>query len=305
VLVKIDRNISIESPLPAFTKGHKKMPDFLRRYYAAIEQQLRSEVSIINQLLGHPGLKGAGNEAILRDLIKRFIPKKYDVDTGVIIDRTGRQSKQCDVVIYDALSYPALLSLTSVHLFPVDIVYATIEIKTTLDSEKAQLALDNIRSIRELTLSAIPFAVAEPGGSPAEANDATQAVLNQMSFGSRVNVTWCNPTPPAGVVFGYHSNESFPTLKTWFDPQRQNIPYYLPKLVCCMSKGLLMFDTPLDGRDYRLSNGSPGERLQIHLSKEEPSDDQSYVLLRFLLNLLEMLSRRSLNTSLDFSEYLT
>ncbi|HYT42334.1 MAG TPA: DUF6602 domain-containing protein, partial [Methylomirabilota bacterium] len=106
--------------------------NIIEQYYRGISQQLHAEVNFINTLFRHQGLKGEGNEQVLRELLMKFIPKKYGVGTGVVIDRLGQQSKQCDIVIYDAFQYPSLLSLTSVHLFPVDIVYATIEVKTTL-----------------------------------------------------------------------------------------------------------------------------------------------------------------------------
>src|SRR5205809_3844987 len=108
------------------------MSNILTTYYRGISQQLRAEVDFINALFQHQGVKGDGNEGILRDLLIRFIPKKYGIGTGVVIDRFGNQSRQCDIVIYDTFLYPALLSLAHVHLFPVDTVYATIEIKTTL-----------------------------------------------------------------------------------------------------------------------------------------------------------------------------
>src|SRR2546421_11142416 len=100
------------------------MPGIISNYYQGILQQVRSEVDLINSLFKHQGIKGEGNETILRDLLRQFIPQKYGVGTGVIIDHNGNSSNQIDIIIYDAFLYPSLLSLTTVHLFPVDIVYA-------------------------------------------------------------------------------------------------------------------------------------------------------------------------------------
>src|SRR5947208_3181720 len=115
--------------------------NIIDRYYQGIYQQLHAEVNFINTLFHHQGIKGEGNEFVLRELLTKFIPKRYGVCTVVVIDRLGQQSKQCDIIIYDTFLYPSLLSLASVHLFPVDIVYATIEVKTTLDSDEAKTAL--------------------------------------------------------------------------------------------------------------------------------------------------------------------
>lgn len=87
------------------------------QYYRGIVQQLRAEVDSINSLFKHQGIKGDGNETALRDLLIKFIPKRYGVGTGIVIDRHGNQSRQCDIIIYDKQLYPSILSLTSVHFF--------------------------------------------------------------------------------------------------------------------------------------------------------------------------------------------
>lgn len=137
------------------------MSNILEQYYRGITQQLRSEVDFINSLFYHQGVKGAGNEGVLRELLTRFIPKKYGVGTGVVIDRHGNQSRQCDIVIYDNFLYPSLLSMATVHLFPVDIVYATIEVKTTLNANSAKEALINIASVKSLDIIQDSFGVVQ------------------------------------------------------------------------------------------------------------------------------------------------
>lgn len=55
------------------------MSNILETYYRGITQQLRAEVDFINPIFKHQGVKGGGNEAILRDLLKKFIPKRYGI----------------------------------------------------------------------------------------------------------------------------------------------------------------------------------------------------------------------------------
>ena len=75
----------------------------LTQYYQGIYGQIQSELEFINELFTHNGLKGEGNESIIRELIKKFIPNKYGVGTGIVIDKDGNHSKQCDIIIY---AYP-------------------------------------------------------------------------------------------------------------------------------------------------------------------------------------------------------
>src|SRR5262245_38744602 len=99
------------------------MDSVLKAYYRGIAARIRGEVDFINALFRHAGVKGEGNESVLRDLLRRFLPRRYGIGTGIVIDRTGKQSRQCDIVLYERQLYPSLLALTSVHLFPVDLVY--------------------------------------------------------------------------------------------------------------------------------------------------------------------------------------
>jgi len=110
-------------------------------------------------------VKGEGNEGVLRELLTKFISKRYGIGIGVVIDRRGNQSRQYDIVIYDNFLYPSLLSLTTVHLFPVDLVYPVIEVKTTLDSESAKESLQNVASVKQLDYVKSEFTSVKMAGS--------------------------------------------------------------------------------------------------------------------------------------------
>jgi hypothetical protein len=199
------------------------MSNILAQYYRGITHQLRSEVDFINTLFQHQGVKGEGNETVLRDLLTRFIPRRYGVGTGVVIDRYGTQSRQIDIVIYDTLMYPSLLSLTSVHLFPVDIVYATIEVKTTLTSASARESIENLASVKRLKIIEDQFMLAEPQGGG----------ISYINY---------SPRPPLGFVFSYNSDAlQFETFKDWYTPNSQYPPALLPNLVGCLDQGFVLF----------------------------------------------------------------
>ena len=194
------------------------MSDFLMKYYEGITQQLRTEVELINSLITtHQGLKGTGNENALRELLTEFLPRRFAVDTGMIVDNKGKTSRQIDLVIYDALEYPALFSMAGVHLFPIDNVYATIEVKTTLDTKSAKEAIQNIRSVQELELVRVD--------------------LETMIY-------YTPPKPPLGLVFAYRSlaNRKRPlpaTVKRWFKPKSSaDAPLY-PSAVACLDQGII------------------------------------------------------------------
>jgi hypothetical protein len=199
------------------------MSNILRQYYQGITRQLRSEVDFINSLFQHQGVKGEGNETALRDLIVNFIPNRYGVGTGIVVDRHGNHSNQCDIVIYDTFLYPSLLSLTHAHLYPVDLVYATIEVKTTLNVQSAAEALQNIASVRRLDYIQQDFGVLS---------------TDDAAFVGGI----ARSTPPMGFVFAYNSTAvQDNTFRDWFAvPENGDISLY-PSLVGCLDMGMMGF----------------------------------------------------------------
>ena len=74
--------------------------------------------------------RGEANEVLLTDLLIKFLPKKYSVVMGIVVDRNGRPSRQVDINVYDSHFHPDLFSQISTVLYPVDVVYMTIELKS-------------------------------------------------------------------------------------------------------------------------------------------------------------------------------
>lgn len=292
------------------------MPDVLSQYYRGVTRQLRGEVDFINALFAHQGLKGEGNETALRDLVTRFIPARYSVGTGVVIDRHGTTSRQCDVIVYDRVHYPSLLSLRTVHLFPVDLVYATVEVKTTLTSSSASDALTNIASVRALEFVPDQYMLLE-----------SRVATPEFSNGPHIAGIVHTPTPPMGVVFAYNCEaKGFETFKSWFDPCGKE-PTLYPTLVATLDQGLLKFQDVSPGPGLVLEgfaiplldkNSNPirppkeavdsaiveGEQYPIKtVHGQRVLIDQSRILLMFLLLLSEMLSFKTINPNIRFTQH--
>ena len=76
------------------------------------------------------------------------MPKRFSVGTGVLISASGATSPRTDIVIFDNNS--PLLSEFGVGMYPVEIVYATIEVKSTLTKSELRSSLRAIRKTREM-----------------------------------------------------------------------------------------------------------------------------------------------------------
>lgn len=290
----------------------------LAKYYEGILNQLRGEVDFINEVFQHQGLKGEGNEAAIRNLLEKFIPRKYGVGSGIVIDQEGTPSKQCDIVIYDNHSYPEILSLSSIHIYPVDFVYATIEVKTTLDAGKARESVENIKSVRGLNYLKHRF-------RSWPTDPLTEDIPSTVMFVDTAT------TPPLGITFGYRSKTSnYDTFAGWFRKSEDEDTTYWPSHVFCLDQGVIVAPGEMQRTcwAFPLVSGEmcfTAEQNQIKMINEKEwaehsgrlfpltkikEDkllvDQSKILIQFLMVLSELLGKKHLSPNISLlKSYLT
>ena len=80
-----------------------------REIFWGISKKMTQDFESISSQIHHSGSKGEVREEILKRFLKDYLPKKYSVSSGEIIDIEGNVSNQCDVVIYDASNCPFIL----------------------------------------------------------------------------------------------------------------------------------------------------------------------------------------------------
>jgi hypothetical protein len=69
--------------------------------FAAREEQLAATLGMGKALTDHGTLVGTGTEHGWFGLLRGFLPGRYGVATGKVVDSMGRQSEQVDLIIYD------------------------------------------------------------------------------------------------------------------------------------------------------------------------------------------------------------
>lgn len=148
----------------------------LEQYWSGVLQRLRAEVDVFAQLVRHMGERGRSNELALARLLEGFVPERVGVGSGVLIDSTDQQSQQTDVILFDQGSQPAVMAQTTQILFPIEVVLACVEVKTSLGSDAVQDCLAKAGSLKELE------PVAEFPGIPPFAVLAYNAGLSPEGF---------------------------------------------------------------------------------------------------------------------------
>jgi len=84
--------------------------------------------------LVHPAEYGTYREDLFIDFLRLYIPPKYGISTGFIIDKEGNISTQCDIIIYDYYNMPKIQNSQNQRFFLIEMVLGVIEMKSTIQS---------------------------------------------------------------------------------------------------------------------------------------------------------------------------
>lgn len=147
--------------LPAKRMSDSRGEIFLRRAFAAQQVVLETQLSLAAESITHPGKYGDVTEGLVVDMLRRYLPERYQVDSAIVIDYTGRTSEQIDVVVYDRYYTPTLLDQKGHKYVPFEAVYAVFEIKPRVDASKLSYAGRKAASVRSLKPAIAPHMTAD------------------------------------------------------------------------------------------------------------------------------------------------
>ena len=122
-----------------------KIIDIIKSNSKVLEAKLES-----SKLYDHNGLKGTCREEDLIRIIRDCIPECYGLKAGQVFSQDNQISNQIDVVIYDAIFSNYFKKDSSSFLFPAESIYGSIEVKSFLNKENFDMAINNIKSVRML-----------------------------------------------------------------------------------------------------------------------------------------------------------
>jgi hypothetical protein len=110
-----------------------------------LADQSRRELA---QLMPHYGERGRIAEEIIKAFLSKTLPKRFSIGTGVVFSADGQVSSQTDIVIYDNFHNSPLLSEFGSCLFPVETVFATVEVKSVLTKQELRKSMDAVMRMR-------------------------------------------------------------------------------------------------------------------------------------------------------------
>lgn len=177
-----------------------------------MSKNLQSDYQKLSSKIEHNGLKGTIREDKLKEYLSKLFPTKYAIGNGVIVDANETQSRQQDFIIYDNFNSPKLMETESVQVIPIESVYATIEVKSTLTVDELEKSIKNIESVKKL--------------------EKTKPFSYPLIISSII--------PPICMIFAYTSDTSLNNIVKKIDEFNNSIDIKNRlSIVCILDKGLI------------------------------------------------------------------
>lgn len=217
----------------------------------------------------HTGLKGRARErAVVKEFLSQYLPKRYSISSGIIIDVNSQESKQQDIIIYDNFTSPVLKDLEDEKIFFPENVLVSIEVKSTLNKNELKDTFEKAESIYGLSFSPNPSIRITP-------QIASKAIK----------------PPILTIGFAYKATKSIESLRDDLREIKANSPTKNALSFICVfedkdgNSGLIVH---VDEKNVNKVNALPNEndRLAI-LSCEDPGTALMYMYL-LLMTYLQM-----------------
>ena len=102
----------------------------------ALSDQLIADSDVIRQAYNiHNGSAGSNREDLAIKFLQAHLPKKFHITSGFALASDDVVSKQSDILIVDGMNNVALFPSKREEQWPVESIYAVVEVKTTLDGK--------------------------------------------------------------------------------------------------------------------------------------------------------------------------
>lgn len=128
-------------------------------YFTGLAQELIGKLNRVGSLLKTANLKsGEYHEEIVRQLLRKFLTKRYTLKTGYIYLDKNTTSKQVDILLIDEhVPFTYLFQEGDFVIVRPEPVLAAIEIKTRLDLGEFRKAFNNILIAKKMKYQALGY----------------------------------------------------------------------------------------------------------------------------------------------------
>lgn len=125
-------------------------------YFNVISEKIKLDSQLIAESFRtHPGENGRNKEAILLNFLRTYLPQRYSLGTGFVASSDPLLSNQNDIIIYDSFWSSRLFPELVSQIFPIESVYAVIEVKSRLDKKELKAPISKTEKIKQMQVRGI------------------------------------------------------------------------------------------------------------------------------------------------------
>ncbi len=129
------------------------LPQLLAGLHDTIEQRLATA----RKAFAHPGTKGDASERVWLELLKTYLPQRYQAETAHVVDSAGNFSEQIDVLVFARQYSPFIFHFEGRIIIPAESVYAAFEAKQAINAGQVSYAQKKVASVRRLHRTSLPI----------------------------------------------------------------------------------------------------------------------------------------------------
>ncbi len=96
-------------------------------YWLGIQEALDQKLKAVRKYLRHPS-SGHNAESYFGELIRTYLPTRYSVESGFVVNAAGNRSDHIDLLIVDRHNIPPLSAEAYFKVFPAEAVVGAVEI---------------------------------------------------------------------------------------------------------------------------------------------------------------------------------
>ncbi len=115
-----------------------------------VEEMSRKSVALRRDYAQHRPSAGINREDLVANFLRNHLPERFGVSTGLVISHDGMFSNEADLVVFDKPNNSPLYPDVRKKLWPVEALYALIEVKTQLNPRDLTDAISKFRKFKKL-----------------------------------------------------------------------------------------------------------------------------------------------------------
>jgi hypothetical protein len=119
-------------------------------FYESEKQILLANIDKLKFFTSQTKIKGEYLEALVRDLVRKYIDDKFKVKYGILVDDKGNRSEECDIIVYEQGKKPVFEFREDLVIVNAKDVRFVIQVKSTLTSSTLKNAIKNLKKVKEL-----------------------------------------------------------------------------------------------------------------------------------------------------------